>query len=93
VGSRAAPKDEVLQIGDAGKKQLVTVKQDGEEKGLAAYFQKEKNLGAAVLGEQGLPPTPPSLNNQPNITRYELLKEQSYSAKYVVPFPIVFNLC
>jgi hypothetical protein len=87
VGSKASPKDDVLQIGDAGKKQLVTVKQEGEEKGLASYFQKERNLGAAVLGEQGLPPAPPSLNGQQNITRYELLKEQSYDAEYVANAP------
>ncbi|KAI6817779.1 hypothetical protein KC342_g14820, partial [Hortaea werneckii] len=39
VGSAAAPKD-TLQIGDAGNKQMVTVKEEGE-KGLAQFFEKE----------------------------------------------------
>jgi hypothetical protein len=81
VGSKASPKDEVLQIGDAGKTQLVSVKQEGEEKGVAAYFQKERSLGAAVLGQEGLPPAPPSLNSQPSVRKYELLKEQSYDSR------------
>src|ERR1700712_5114107 len=32
VGSQAQPKDDVLQLGDAGSKQLVQVKRDGEER-------------------------------------------------------------
>jgi len=48
--------------------------QDGE-KGLAAYFEKEK--GAAVLGEGGIPPMPVAYRN-PDATKYNLLEEQTY---------------
>ena len=62
VGSKAHPKDDVLQIGDAGAKQLVQVKQEGEEKGLAALFEKDKKSMAAVLGPDGLPPFPSGMS-------------------------------
>ncbi|KAL8682762.1 MAG: hypothetical protein Q9186_001184 [Xanthomendoza sp. 1 TL-2023] len=58
VGSKAKPKDDVLQIGDAGAKQLIQVQQEGEEKGLAALFQREKTSVASILGPTGLPPFP-----------------------------------
>jgi hypothetical protein len=75
VGSKAAPKDEVLQLGVAGAKQLVQVKEEGEKGGLALFFEKQKGVGASVLGEGGLPPTPPSaVGAKP----YTLMKEQSY---------------
>jgi hypothetical protein len=79
VGSQAAPKDDVLKLGDAGKNQLVEVKKAGEEKGLAAFFQEQKNSGLAVLTAEGLPPSPPSLHNIAT-RRYEL-SDQSYSDK------------
>lgn len=58
VGSKASPKDDVLQIGDAGAKQLVQVKQQGEEKGLAALFEKDKKSVTSIFGPNGLPPFP-----------------------------------
>lgn len=81
VGSAAAPKEDVLQIGDAGQKQLVSLKEEGE-KGLSAFFQKETGAAKGVLGPNGLPPLPTSrAPNGPK--RYEMLKEQSYGTKYV----------
>lgn len=79
VGSRSSPKDEVLQIGDAGSKQLVAVKEEGE-KGLAAYFEKDNKNMAAILGPGGMPPMPTSLgqNMVNGGKRYDLLEEQSY---------------
>ena len=78
VGSAAAPKEEVLQIGDAGKKQLVEVKQEGE-RGLSSFFQKDKNALAGVLGPDGMPPLPAS--RHPTKKRYEVLDDasQAYS--------------
>ncbi|KAL9596415.1 MAG: hypothetical protein Q9219_005799 [cf. Caloplaca sp. 3 TL-2023] len=58
VGSKANPKEEILQVGDAGTKQLVEVQHEGEEKGLAALFEKEKTSIASILGANGLPPFP-----------------------------------
>ena len=62
VGSKANPKEDVLQIGDAGAKQLVEVKKAGEEKGLSAYFEKEKNATASIFGPTGLPPFPSGMS-------------------------------
>ena len=62
VGSKSNPKDDVLQIGDAGAKQLVQVKQDGEEKGLAALFEKDKKSVTSIFGPDGLPPFPSGLS-------------------------------
>lgn len=62
VGSKAYPKDSVLQIGDLGAKQLVQVKQEGEEKGLAALFKKNKESTMSILGRDGLPPFPSGMN-------------------------------
>ena len=73
VGNAANPSPKLL-AGEEGSKQLVAVKQDGE-KGLAAYFEKEK--GAAVLGDGGIPPMPVAYRN-PDATKYNLLEEQTY---------------
>ena len=62
VGSKANPKEDVLQIGDAGAKQLIEVKQEGEKEGLAAFFQKEKNVTAGIFGPDGLPPFPSGMS-------------------------------
>lgn len=82
VGSAAAPKEDVLKIGDAGKTQLVEVKEEGE-KGLSAYFEKNKGVFAGVLGKDGLPPTPSS--RHPQGKRYQLVEpeEQTYGEGYV----------
>ena len=58
VGSKASPKENGLRIGDAGSKQLIQLKQEGEQKGLAAFLKKEKKLPATLLGPDGLPPFP-----------------------------------
>lgn len=62
VGSKANPKDDILQVGDAGAKQLVQVKQEGEEKGLAALFEKNQESTTNIFGRDGLPPFPSGLN-------------------------------
>ena len=84
MGSAAAPKEDVLQIGDAGAKQLVALKAEGEEKGLAEVFRKEKGIAAkSVLGEGGLPPLPNGLGqNAFKSKKRELLtdEEQSYGS-------------
>ncbi|KAL9607660.1 MAG: hypothetical protein Q9167_007448 [Letrouitia subvulpina] len=61
VGSKADPKEDVLQIGDEGAKQLVEVKQEGE-KGLARYLEKENQSLSNVLGANGMPPFPVGAN-------------------------------
>ncbi|KLJ06576.1 NADH dehydrogenase [Blastomyces silverae] len=78
VGSEAAPKADVLQVGDAGAQQLVEVRQKGEEHGLAAFFEKEKNV-QGVLDSQGFPPMAPNLNPA---SRYELGSEHGYPSSY-----------
>lgn len=80
VGSKAAPRDDILQIGDAGSKQLVALKDEGKA-GLPAFFQKdEKSLGS-VLGPGGLPPLPANLRGangaQPTGLKYKLEPEVS----------------
>lgn len=83
VGSAAAPKEDVLQIGEAGSKQLVAVKEEGE-KGLSAFFEKNKGVSSGVLGAGGMPPLPAS--RHPQGKRYGLLgrEEQAYDdTKYV----------
>lgn len=62
VGSMASPRGDVLQIGDAGAKQLVQVKEEGEQKGLAAYFEKNKESKASIFGKDGLPPFPSGMS-------------------------------
>ncbi|KXT06817.1 hypothetical protein AC578_7194 [Pseudocercospora eumusae] len=81
VGSAAAPKDDVLKIGDAGKTQLVEVKEEGE-RGLATYFRKNSSVAKGVLGPDGLPPLPTS--RHPKGKRYELVaeNEQTYGGGY-----------
>ena len=75
VGSKATPKDDVLLIGEAGTKQLAEVKQEGEDRGLAAFFEKDKKGVDGVLGPNGLPVTPCNLNPSP---KYELDGEHGY---------------
>lgn len=84
VGSRAAPKDDVLQIGEAGSKQLATVKQEGEEHGLASHFNKDKKGAVGVLGANGLPPLP--CNLKPTATKYTLDYGHGYPESYVFSF-------
>jgi len=81
VGSKDRPREDVLQIGEEGKKQLVQVKEEGEKEGLAVFLAKEKGVVASVLGEDGLPPRPPTaVGAKP----YSLIKdsEQTYGPDY-----------
>ncbi|KAI9924045.1 hypothetical protein AWENTII_003941 [Aspergillus wentii] len=80
VGSKAAPKDDVLQIGEAGAKQLVDVKQQGEERGLAALFEKNQKGVQGVLSTSGLPPLPCNLSS--STSKYELGDDHGYPDVY-----------
>lgn len=86
VGSQAAPKDDVLQVGEAGEKQLVSVKEQGEERGLAALFEKDQKSIQSVLGANGLPPTPCNINPvaQSSQSQYEMGHGQGYPDVYVI---------
>ncbi|KAF2085889.1 NADH dehydrogenase 29/21K chain precursor [Saccharata proteae CBS 121410] len=80
VGSKGHEKVEL--IGEAGKNALVEAKGQGE-KGLAAFFQKDKSAVLSVLGEGGMPPLPSGLHEGKQASKsYELLKEQSYGTNY-----------
>jgi hypothetical protein len=70
-------------IGDAGAKQLVEVKQQGSEKGLAAFFENEKSKGLGVLGANGLPPLPSGqlLSTSNGLKEYTIDKENGYPDK------------
>jgi len=72
MGNAADPSPKLLR-GEEGSKQLVAVKEEGE-KGLATFF--EQQTAAGVLGENGMPPTPPTYRTGTN-TKYEL-GESSY---------------
>ncbi|KAJ5176437.1 NADH-ubiquinone oxidoreductase 21.3 kDa subunit [Penicillium canariense] len=87
VGSQAAPKDDILQIGAAGEKQLVEVQEQGQERGLAALFEKDKKSIQGVLGANGLPPTPANINTvaQSSQSKYEIGRGQGYPDVYVIP--------
>ncbi|KAJ6179162.1 hypothetical protein N7519_009623 [Penicillium mononematosum] len=84
VGSQAAPKDDVLKIGQAGEQQLVAVKEQGEERGLAALFEQDKKSVQGVLGANGLPPNPCNINAapKPSQSKYQLGTENGYPEKY-----------
>lgn len=81
VGSAAAPKEDVLQIGDAGNKQLVELKSEGE-KGLSAFFQKQTAAAKSVLGPDGLPPLPASRHLTGKKYRLEAEEDQGYPSSY-----------
>ena len=87
VGSKANPKEDVLQIGDAGAKQLVQVKQEGEEKGLAAFLEKEKNGTLGIFGPDGLPPFPSGMSRTSPVGGRKYVmdadRDQGYPEEYV----------
>jgi hypothetical protein len=85
VGSAAQPNDK-LQIGEAGKNQLVALKEEGE-KGLSAFFEKEKGMAKGVLGPNGMPPLPARYGTTQAEPLYNLKAsdEQTYGPKYVYP--------
>lgn len=76
VGSVANPSPKLL-AGAEGSKQLVAVKQEGEDKGLAAFFEQQKAVGS-VLGEDGMPPFPTPQGRAQYGKHYALEGEQSY---------------
>lgn len=80
VGSAANPSEKLL-AGSEGSKQLVAVKQEGEEKGLAVLFEQQKAVGS-VLGEDGMPPFPVPQGRAKYSKHIELLGEQSYENRY-----------
>lgn len=97
VGSAAAPKEDVLKIGDAGTKQLIEIKQDSEEKGLSAIFETQKvdtlltpeildgnNLEKA-LSTRKMPPLPTALGQNAQDRKYTQLDtdDQAYPEEYV----------
>lgn len=92
VGSRARPNEEIFQIGDAGAKQLVQLKQDGEEKGLAALFEREKKTTARIFGPDGLPPFPSGMGRvSPKGGRKYVMdadREEGYPEEYVPLLPL-----
>jgi hypothetical protein len=90
VGSRARPReDRPALVGEAGARQLVEVRRQGEERGLAAVFERDgeerQRAVAAVLGPSGLPPLPYSRSggtlsataDAPN-KRYAISDEAAY---------------
>ncbi|KAL5332120.1 hypothetical protein BJX70DRAFT_385078 [Aspergillus crustosus] len=79
VGSQVAPKEDILQIGQADEKQLISIREDGEERGLAGLFQDDKNGIKGVLGPNGLPPNPCNLNSA---SKYQLGNEHGYPNVY-----------
>ena len=84
VGSAAAPKEDVLQLGESGSKQLVAVSEEGKEGGLAVFFGKGGDASLAVLGPSGMPVLAPAVGEQKGKEKkYELLEEQSYATRYV----------
>lgn len=89
VGSKATPKEEVLQIGEAGEKQLAEVKTQGEQQGLSVFFEKNKEVGKSIFGTNGLPPMPANLNPA---SRYTFDHEHGYDEEKSVfqrfPFSI-----
>ncbi|MCJ1400774.1 hypothetical protein MMC11_003982 [Xylographa trunciseda] len=58
LGSAAKPIEGRLGSGEEGGKQLVAVRKEGEERGVAGLFERQKGVLNGVLGEGGLPPMP-----------------------------------
>ena len=87
VGSKANPKENALQIGETGAKQLIQVTHEGERKGLAAFFEKDKTVTAGIFGPNGLPPFPGGMSRaSPAGERNYVMdadREQGYPEEYV----------
>lgn len=90
LGNSVNPKKEL--IGEAGAKELVAVKEEAEQGGLAVFFQKGGEGGAAALeglkafGRDGMPPVPSSMKlrkegDKWEAAKYELTEEQSYGGE------------
>lgn len=79
LGSQSQPKKEL--IGEAGTKELVAVKEEGEG-GLAKYFEKVGREGTlAALGKDGLPPLPSGASLKEGADKYFLTAENAYPEK------------
>lgn len=84
VGSAAAPKVDL--IGAEGEKQLVAAKTEGQDGGLAVYFEKSEGGAGALetLGKDGLPPLPSGQSMKKgswDVHPYELTEDQSYGGE------------
>ncbi|KAG9229248.1 hypothetical protein BJ875DRAFT_205117 [Amylocarpus encephaloides] len=80
VGSASAPKKEL--IGEAGTKELATVKEEGQT-GLSAYFEKGgRSEVLAALGKGGLPPLPSGASLKAGADKYNLTPENAYPKHY-----------
>ncbi|KAI9829373.1 MAG: hypothetical protein M1826_005693 [Phylliscum demangeonii] len=83
VGSAAAPKPDALLAGEAGARQLVALRREGEETGLAAYLEVEgARARSVVLSPEGLPPLPTGLFPGPQEKRYEMTEVNAYPPEY-----------
>ena len=82
VGSQSAPKEDVLQIGNEGTKQLQKLKQEGQERGLSSYLERNKLVG--ILGSAGLPPNPSGMYQSSTTggRRYVLDHQNGYPEEY-----------
>lgn len=79
VGSAAAPKVEL--IGEAGEKQLVAAKEQGETEGLAKFLESAPKDVAKDVFVNGLPPLPSGQKlktDKWDVYDYDLVEEQSY---------------
>jgi len=74
VGSTANPR---IGVGQEGEKQLVAVKEEGEEGGLSLAFEKggEKAI-SEILGANGLPPFPGQG------TTWKIVKDEGFPSQY-----------
>lgn len=94
VGSKADSKDDILLVGDAGAKQLVQVREDGEQKGLAAFFEGKKNSTASIFGPDGLPPFPSGMSRTSPVGGRKYVmdadREQGYPEEYVPTAPCIY---
>nr|POE52190.1 nadh-ubiquinone oxidoreductase 21.3 kda subunit [Quercus suber] len=84
VGSVANPKEDVLQIGDAGEKQLVQIKEEGD-KGLSVFLEKEKDSFKGLLADGGMPPRPPPAHRQGK--RYNMIEESQQTYGDTTKYP------
>lgn len=78
VGSLSAPKKEL--IGEAGTKELVQAKKDGEI-GLAAYFNGGNGRALESLGKGGMPPLPSGAHLTEGADKYNLTAENAYPSQ------------
>ena len=89
IGSKANPKEDVLRVGDEGTKQLVQIKQDADQKGLAAFFEEEKSNMAGVFSPNGLPPFPSGMSRSSPVGGRKYVmdseRDQGYPEECVEP--------